>query len=250
MKKVLSVFLIVLLFTSGCVKEKTHQEIYTEATEKMSQLKSSDISATMTFVMEAMGEKMTMAVDMDMKTIMGGTNPQMESSMNMEMPEIGALDVVMYYTDGYMYAETMGVKYKMAVPVEEAMASTVSLPDTGAELLKELTAEKTEAGKVLKFRADSAAMSEYMNKMMSVSSVEGMTTGLEYELGDVTGSYTVNEEGYITEMNLTCQMNVDMMGEVVTADMQVQLIYNNPGQDVVIQFPDFTGYEDYTDLLG
>lgn len=252
MKKVISILLIVMiLMVSGCAKEKTPQEVYTEATEKMSGLTSSDVSAKMNFSMQIMGENITMVMDMDMKSINDTVNPQLEIVMNMEMPGLGTMAANMYYTDGYMYTESMGMKYKMAMPVEEAMGSTVSIPDVAVTVLGELTAEKTEEGTtILKFSADGETMSEYINQLMSMSSVEGMTTGLEYNFGDVTGSYTVNKEGYIVGMDMTVQMDMNMMGETLTADMQIQITYNDPGQEVEITFPLLTDYEDYTDQLG
>ena len=66
-------------------------------------------------------------------------------------------------------------------------------------------------------------------------------------LGDVEGKMYINSEWYIERMDYDMVMKMQQDGMDISMDMKAKTTYHNPGQNVVIEFPDFSDYEGLDD---
>ena len=65
-------------------------------------------------------------------------------------------------------------------------------------------------------------------------------TNMTYD--SMSGTMTVNEDGYMTSNNVSMAGTVDVEGTPVNFELQMGLTYNNPGQAVTVEIPDASEY--------
>ncbi len=242
-----SVWLIVMAMVCslmGCAKEPelTPEEVYMAAYEKLNALTSMDAEVNMDASMTAEGETVEMGMDMGMLMENRGSE-DMKIAMEMNMDMLGiSINIQAYYTEGYYLMEMLGQKIKYAMSLEDALDQAVMMQEVEKEALSEITMTEEEGIRTLKFTLDpnkiaDGYMDEYFDTM-GISDVEG--DGIAYE--NMTGTMTVNEEGYPMSicMNIACVIEVD--GVAMEGEAVVEVRYNNPGQPVTVEIPDASEY--------
>lgn len=83
-------------------------------------------------------------------------------------------------------------------------------------------------------------MNDYVKQ--ALSSLEGVTDGVNMNIEKVDGSYTVNKDGYYTLAKVNMTLSMEAEGETVDMNLTVDSTVNNPGEEVSITLPDFSGY--------
>ena len=61
-------------------------------------------------------------------------------------------------------------------------------------------------------------------------------------MGDVTGTALVNKDGYIAQESMTMVMTMTVEGQEITLTLNMDAVYNNPGQAVTVDFPDLSDF--------
>ena len=128
MKKILALLMAMAMLVSaaGCQskgsgKEMSAEEVYKSAMEKTNALQDTDMTMNMDMNMAVGGEELTISSDIALKAA-GLTTEEMQMNMSMGMELMGqAVDMNMYYKDGYFYTEMAGQKAKQAMDVEAAV---------------------------------------------------------------------------------------------------------------------------------
>lgn len=234
----------------GCAgKESDPIEVMEAAQQKNSQLTSSDLTMTMDMAFSTSGLTMDMALDMDCKAVGSGEDTQLAmtgnvSAMGMELP------MEMYYTDGYMYTNVLEQKVKQAMSLENAEEQIMTISSIGPlpqEAYKSLTMEEDGDNQVISFTADGTQMTDLVTNLLSQFENQLGESGT-YTIGDVTGTLTVNGDGYVASetLSIPLTMTVPDMGDMEMT-MDCAITNHNPGQEVTISFPDFSDYIE-TDL--
>lgn len=180
---------------------------------------------------------------MDMTTSstakMSGMNTD-DMKINMAM-KVGAqgqeMDMNVYYTDGYYYADSMGTKMKYLMDLEQAqkeLASTGLQTDMKKEDFKAISLED----QVLTFTIDGEKMSSLVDTAMS--SLQGLVQGTDasIDIGDVKGTASVNKDGYFETSTMTVPLTMDIMGTEMKINMDMDYTYVNPGKEVTVELPD------------
>ena len=112
MKKILALLMAMAMLVSaaGCQskgsgKEMSAEEVYKSAMEKTNALQDTDMTMNMDMNMAVGGEELTISSDIALKAA-GLTTEEMQMNMSMGMELMGqAVDMNMYYKDGYFYTE-------------------------------------------------------------------------------------------------------------------------------------------------
>ncbi|MBQ8802643.1 MAG: hypothetical protein IJZ53_03270 [Tyzzerella sp.] len=261
MKKFISILLSVMLVLAmvGCgggeTKEKDEPKdpkvLLEEATEKMQGIEAMDFSMLMDMNMEMAGEEIAMEMEMGVQVQdQGKETMKMAMPMTMKMPSQGVtMEMNMYYTEGYYYMDMLGMKMKTPMDVAEMMEGVeegTSAADISTEGMTELELEEKEDSYVISFVGDTEKMLAYSEAAMaSMQSMSGLE-GAEVTLDEIKGTITIDKEGYITEQVVDMAMTMTVEGEAVATTMTMTLTYNSIGEDVVVELPDLTEYQETT----
>ncbi|MDO5550467.1 MAG: hypothetical protein Q4F76_04805 [Lachnospiraceae bacterium] len=253
MKKLLSIVLTMTLVLSlaGCSKPDP-REIYDAASKKSGEL--ADMAMTYETDMKMIQGEDTLDMTMSMEMKMTGINSDnlryvaegTTSAMGQEIP------MSMYYEDGWYYMDTMGQKFKYAMDMEtmmEQIKQSMGNANMSSEYLTDITAEKDGDSQILTFTADASKLDSYVQDIMGM-----MGTGMEgvsYTIHEMSGEAVVNKEGYFSSSKILMKMDMTVEGESVAMEIDMDVVYQNPGQSVTIDTPDLEGYTEIDpSLLG
>lgn len=252
MKKRLVFLLSLLMVLSliGCSKTKETKKtvdpatIYEDAAKKMADLKDMDATAKLKMAM-TQGEE-TMDISMDMNIKMTGANTEdMKYLSDTKMSMLGMdLDMKMFYTDGYYYVETFGQKMKYAMDYSEMLEkvneSTMQTSDL-SKYMKDIKATQEDDNTTVAFKLDGEKMTEYIQDIMS-----DIGTGLDggsYSGIEGNVETTINKDGYFSAVKMNLVLDMEVEGQAIKMNMNMDMVYNNPGKAVeAIELPDLEGY--------
>ena len=221
---------------TGCGK-KDPFTVYSDAAKKTAELSSMEMTYDIDMTLELAGESMDMTTSSNAK--MSGINTD-DMKINMAM-KVGAqgqeMDMNVYYTDGYYYADSMGTKMKYLMDLEQAqkeLASTGLQTNVKKEDFKEISLED----QVLTFTINGEKMSSLVDTAMS--SLQGLVQGADasIDIGDVKGTASVNKDGYFETSTMTVPLTMDIMGTEMKINMDMDYTYVNPGKEVTVELPD------------
>lgn len=212
-----------------------------------SALTDSHTKGVVTMNMSAQGQTLDVVIDMEswQKTVEGSTYPEAKVNMNMDLGAAGGVtDVVVYMKDDSVYMEMQGQKVKMSMDAYaasgtdmEGMANLIT-----PEMIKSYTLSETSGKTVYDVVLDDAAFQTYLDNVLAES---GQSAG-SAKVSKLTTTITV-EGDYVTSQNMSMDMEISAEGITVPTTMAIDLQYISPGEDVKIDFPDFT---DYIDMSG
>lgn len=246
MAKRVSMWLIALAMMccsmAGCVKkpELTPEEVYEAACEKLNHLDGIDMDLAMDVVITAEGETREMGLDVDLQMEHPyGEDMKMAMSMNMDLSEMGP-NLQDYYVDGYYLTDMNGRKVKYPMSLEDAMGYSAMVQELPPDALSDITMTEENGWKILTFSVDAKSlmgedMKEYLSNVPLVINSKGMT----YQA--FQGVMKVNEEGYPVDITMEI-VYTTWAGAKWDCNAAVTVIYNDPGQPVIVEIPDTSEY--------
>lgn len=271
MKKILSLLLAgTLTFGLAACDEDTTStpeisafEIYQITQEKIedSGQIAADMDMSMAFTINIPdSEQITMDSQMSgsLQQVMK-SETDMDLAMEMTVDSMGTTSVMTgYYTEGYYYTEMEGIKYKVAMDMEDALATVSTLNSTDFDLTEEsiISSEVTEANGIITvdMLIDGDQMSEDVREMMSA--LENMVGEGSYDMifDDIAMIITVDEDYNMLSSDVDMAMTIVIPDEgygEMSASMDMQMYMEVTAiEDVVVELPtDLEDYVDYTDLM-
>lgn len=242
--------LLMILSLVGCSRAKETKKnldpetIYEDAVKKTAELKDIDGTATMKMVMSQGEEAMDVSMDMDIK--MTGINTEdMKYLCDTKMSMLDTdFDMKMYYTDGYYYIESFGQKMKYPMDysamLDKVNESTMQTTDL-SKYMKDIKATQEDDNTIITFQLDGEKMTEYIQGIMSDLGTgidSGLYSGIE---GNV--ETTINKDGYLSAVKMSLILDMNIEGQAMKMNMDMDMVYNNPGKEVkAIELPDLKGY--------
>lgn len=220
------------------------KEFYQEVLKKNEELTSIDMSLNMDMNMDAGTEKMTMNMKMDVQAD-GLNEDDMKYYANMSTEADGqSVDMVMFYTDGYYYMDTMGQKVKC---VMDASAMTeqgmdITSTDLTPEYIKEISVEEQGDNKIIKITGDAENMMPYVEGILANSGSASSLEGMDVTINDISSEYVVNKDGYYTSMKLVMDIDMEAQGQKASMVINMDSTVNNPGQPVEVTLPSTDGF--------
>ena len=224
--------------------------VYQQAEKKMSELPSFEISLEQNTNIEADGSSIASTATGTIK--MASENGALSKfDMAMSSKSMGAtVDMRIYYADGVMYTDMLGMKLRQEVGAEEALSTLQSGGATTYEEKDFANAEVStkDGNTVLTIRLADDAVLEQMSS--SLANMEGTPT-----VSDAAVTITIDENGYFSATTLS--FGVDISGSKITSTADIT--YADPNTAVSIEPPaDLDSYvssdqlnlNDYLGLLG
>ncbi len=272
MKKILSLLLAGSLTfgLAACGEDTTSTsqmsafEIYQITQEKIEATGqiAADMDMSMAFTINiadaepiTMDSQMTGSLQQVMKS-----ETDMDLAMEMTVDSMGTSSLMMgYYTEGYYYTEMEGIKYKVQMDMEDALATVSTLNSTDFDLTEDsiISSSVTEAGGIttVNLLIDGDQMSEDVRDMMSA--LENMVGEGAYDMlfEDIDMTITVDEDYNMLSSDVYMAMTIVIpddgtVGEM-SAGMEMQMYMEvTATEGVVVELPeDLEAYDDYTDLM-
>lgn len=226
---------------------------YQAALEKNSQLNSYDVDAAYTISMIAEGASIDMGMDLNLKT-RETSDKKLEFLASGSMDFLGSeMPLTMFYKDGYMYTEMMGMKIKQPMSEMEAIEeanSSIDNVDMDLSMMRGMKMRTEGENTIIAFNIDTAAMNELLGVNEDAYRQLGMDVSTR--VNDYSGEVFINKDGYYDHMNAYMDMEITMAadGESTTVQykMNISMAYKNPGQPVNFDFPSTEGYEEIVNL--
>ena len=192
-------------------------ELYTQASEKMNNLDTAEYNLNIGMKMDVAGQAVDMTMGGNMKQVKTGeadTDFDLAFNMNMDMSAMGAgaMDVNMYYTNGYLYYD-MGEMGQMKVAMDMAAAEEQMNVEGMAELEESWVKDSSVNGNTIHLVVDGTQMTEYAD--MASGSMAGLSEDA-MTIGDVTIDLTTDADGMPTTYKMLLPITVNAEGQTMT----------------------------------
>lgn len=255
-KRILSVLLAVAmtLCFAGC-NNADPATILQNAIDKTQALASMENEVTLSMKMDMGGMSMDVNADANVKVKNDEKNPALSSTISMNL--LGQdMTINTTYLDGYYYLDAAGVKAKAPMEYAELEKEGQNLADVINEMnidpkeLGELEAKAEGDEMVYTFTADGDMAQQYVDAMMGLLGGTGDTGDIKID--SVTGSLTVDKDGYLSKQNYTFGFTAEAEGQSMDMEVTMECTLKNPGEEVSITIDDPDSYEevDASTLLG
>ena len=240
---ILALAAIMLFSASACGQKASAYDVYSEANAKLEGAKA--MEATMEATMSMVYGEETMDITMSgvVKELMHSeTDIEFSAELAVDMAMLGmSMDMSMYFNDGYYYMEVMGQKVKMELPLEKALEQVqMNAVEFDEAAIKESSLVAKDGGQELSFTLDGAAMTEMADKQVSsmLGSMGDMgLDGMEYNYEDIIVTAFVDKDGNIKTMGMVMIFEMNMDGEAITAEVDLQMEYVAFDDDVKLDIP-------------
>lgn len=242
----LSVLLcVVLVFAfAGCQKSVDPKQAYQQAAAKSKELKSTNVSVTMDFNGKVDEQSLEGNVSMDFKSV-PKEEDNMDLEMKMNMKVLGVtVEIPMYYTDGYLYMEAMGQKIKAKMDlskVQSDMANQADLQVLSQDFFKEITPQAEGDATRYTFTGDPEKLGDIIKSLFNQLG-DSAQESVDYKVTKADGSFVIDKNGYISEQTLNMVLSATADGQTGEVTMNQTIKFNQPGETVTIEFPNFTGF--------
>ena len=252
--------LAVLLVFASAACSKVEQEayaLYLAMCAAVEGATSSQAQSESRITMRDDAEAFSMLLLVEWEEISQGAEIQMAMRTTMDMDEMSTMDMSMYYKDGWMYQEIMGMKMRMPMPAEEAQdaldAGMMMRVDFGEKDIVRAKVTDVDGGKLLSFVLNGEALGDALTGM--IDSLMGTITGIgsvRYAVGDVDYSIWIDSAFLPWEERMKYDVTITFQGGSLVAESDMQVWYAPFNTLREVSFPsDLDDYEevDLAELL-
>ena len=237
------------LFSSN---QKDPKEAYEEAVKRMEELDA--LSYTLDIDLEhkdADSETEYIGMFYEMKTEQTeGKLSKMVMEGTITAPGTQGYTLRAYMLDEYFYIDVAGLKGKFKTTNLEDLTGIVEVPQQQnftSDVFKNIHSKTKDGATEISFTADGAKIMEQMESALGEYSVttgaDGSYEGITFD--DAEGTVTIAKNGYLSDLNLSLPMTMEQESVVIT----YHIVYQNPGEKVTFEFPNFNGYYDYSEYI-
>ena len=233
MKKWSAVLLAMLLVFSmaACGESAPKQDafdIYEQATAKAAEITSMEANITATVNMVMASEPET-PIDLTLTGAMQQvirTKTDFDLAMDMTLGMMGqSIGMKMYYKDGYMYQDMMGMKMKTAAPVDEVMDQMNVLDmeniKFSREDVKDMSMANVEGGTEINITFNGERMNTLITDLLSNMGMEDMLGTVSMTMSDIQFKMVVDADMNAKVQHIIFDATVEVEGEVVTMSADV-----------------------------
>lgn len=251
MKKILSILLMLALTMSlvGCGTKGSSGEgaqalkpieVYANAQKNLQEVNSMEMNIKGSVNVTIGEESMDMTIDASVKELIHSeTDVDLEMLMSMGLQGQPTMDMKAYFKDDVMYYDMLGMKYKTALPMEEAMSQTYSeMPEFDEALLSDSKIEDSESGKRITFDVKKENIKELLGDSVDnmLESMKMNDMGIEFT--DFKFIMEVDENEMVKSYQMVYGAEYSYQGETMamTFDMTCEVVSIN--EITEIAFPD------------
>ncbi|MCI8510858.1 MAG: hypothetical protein HFE83_02540 [Lachnospiraceae bacterium] len=232
-------------------------ELYKTAVEKNKELNSVDADVDAKITMSAEGESIDMAMKMTLKMRdMKADAPEYVANGSVDL--LGSsMDFSMFYTDGYLYMDMLGMKVKQPMPAMEAVSEVAeiqSLSNGEAEMMN-LQMYEDKGYQVLTYEMKTGELNKLLDEIIGLSAGDYEELGYQMQMSikKAKGTVVIDSNGYYVRETVAMDMNLCMTdvdsGESESMDISMDMVMNinNAGKEVTFKLPSKEGYVDVTE---
>ena len=191
-------------------------------------------------------------MNMNMKMIMSDNNIEMESTTVVPLEDGTSQTINQWMKDGYIYMTDGVNKTKTKTDYMETLAKLkdqMSQMDTlsacgGLYYFDTITTQETNDGTLYSMSMTKGVLNGIMD--MSTSLISG-TENMDIGINDVTVQVLVSKDGVVKEMHSKINMTISSQE---TGEMEINsdstITVNHIGDTVVIEYPDFSDFQETT----
>ena len=211
---------------------------YTAAMEKMEKASAVEIKLTSDITLTVAGQTTDMTMDgvVKQRTI---SDTEVEFSSVMSTNTMGmSIDMTTYFADGFYYMEMMGQKFKIALPLEDALAQTqTSTPEFEEAAIKDSSMADKDGGKEVTFVLDGAVMSDMVQDQLAGLGDMGEMEGLDMTYGDVSMVSFIDKDGNMKTSSVEMSFEMTMQGMTIPMEITMNMEYIAFDDDVTVDVP-------------
>ena len=253
MKKTMRILiaLMVAITVVGCDSKTTTQaskEIYNNAVEASRNAEYVDMTTNTDIVFTSTTEDLNMDMSMTVDYLSDSSDKDnlkllFEIKTNMLGQET---EMTTYYMDGYSYAEIMGQKFKMKIPLEEVLDSAgIKTQFIKAEDMSEFSMEEKDDTYIFTYVANEEAMKELLNNAGGLGAIYGEDMDMQgVNINSMSGTTTISKEGKVLSELINMDFNIEEGGDTVGFVMKNNTIYHSINEPLDITLPNTDEYID------
>ena len=157
-----------------------------------------------------------------------------------------------FYTDGYYYVDTNGVKLKYPMPLEQIISSVqtgVNTSNMESSYMKGISLNEVNGKRVLAYEANPKKLNKNVKEALgTVMNTLGTDINLDMNIQEMKGAYVLDDNDYIIYMTNYIVYNMEVLDQPMTCITLMETEVQNPGEPVVVTLPSTDGYEDLIGL--
>ena len=232
-------------------------EVYEEAQQMSEALTSANVDVDCKISMSYMGQDIDMSMDVNLM-MKQDENNSMKFLCSGSADMLGTtVPINMFYADGYMYVDSMGVKYKQPMDLETATAQATQINmNMDTDVVKGLRMYTDGDTKKLAFQIDDEKINEILGAVTGATAELYDTLGvsMDMKVNEANGEMTVNKDGYYESMKLFMDIamnitdNTSAEVDAMNYKFDINMTYKNPGKEVYFDLPSTDGYEDLSEV--
>jgi hypothetical protein len=232
-------------------EQRSAYEIYMLASEALENAESMIMESSTVMKMDMDGEEMEMVMDAVIEMVM-----RSETDIDMRMVATTKMDDMempseMYFRNGVMYMDMLGMQMKMEMPLEqmlEQVNSTGAL-DFPEEAILDASMTAVDGGTKITFTLSGSVMSDMIDELtggiLATMGIDDMD--MSVNMGDIIYVVVVDADYMLTTMDMTMFVSMEVDGETMSMDVVTSMEVIQIG-GVEITFPDYL--DDFMDMSG
>ena len=252
MKKIISLFLILCFFLSGCSTQQSKDDLYKEylvAASKNTELDSytADIVIDMDMIM---ANDISVSTVTSMKIMMegiNGDNPTGSISMDAAMAGY-QMTTNMYFVDGYLYANANGETYVSEMSLSDYMTyiqsyeNNLELGENTSDYIESITKETVAENTVYNIVLSDTGINDLLAETFKQEGLDINDGAIS--ISDYTYAVTVNHDGYVSGISLALNLVASEDDKTTTAmNMKMDITYSDFNNSQVTLPNDLNTYQ-------
>ncbi len=220
---------------SGC-QDIDPRSVYTQAQKKMASLTQKEETTTLELTVDTEGVKTEYSWDLTARFIQNKNNPQIEINSIAVFPK-KELKSRTVYSGGMIYIDDNGETYRAEMEYSMLLTRIYRIYpelELSVSQLKGLQSTVEENGLVLEFTVDAKTVQSIADFAMDQLQNFGAANPTDVETKKAEGKIVVDENSYISLLELTIPCVILQNGEKVESELKYQKILSPPETPISI----------------
>lgn len=220
------------------------RSVYTQAQKKMASLAQREETTTLKLIVDTEGEAEEYSWDLTARFIQNKNAPQMEIDSTAVFPK-KELHSRTVYSDGMIYIDDNGETYRAEMEYSMLLTRIYRIYpelELSVSQLKELESSVKQSGLVLEFTVDAKTVQSIAVFAVDQLQNFGAANPTDVETKKATGRITVDENSYISLLELTIPCVILQNNGKVEAELKYRKVLSPPETKISIDMDSLDEY--------
>lgn len=237
---------LLAVILSGC-QNVDPRSVYTQAQKKMASLTQREETTTLELVIDPEGDQIEYFWNLTARFVQNENNPQLEINSNAIFPKM-ELNSRTVYDNGMVYINDNGKMYRAEMEYSMLLNRIYRVypeMELSVSQLKELKSSSGEEGLTLEFTVSAKTVQSIADFAMDQLQNFGVANPTDVKTEQAMGKIIVNEDSYISFLELSIPCVILQSGEELEAELRYQKVLSPTDTEVSI---DTDALEDYPEV--